>query len=105
MSVEWFRKARLGIFVHWGVYSILGKGEWVMHNDKMSIREYEKLKDQFNPVLFDAEKWVSIFKEAGAKYVTFTSKHHDGFCMYDSKLTDYKVTNTPFGRDVLRELV
>lgn len=59
-----------------------------MHNDRMSIKEYGKLKDRFNPVSFDAEKWISIFKKAGAKYITFTSKHHDGFCMYDSELTD-----------------
>jgi alpha-L-fucosidase len=104
-AVEWFRKARLGIFIHWGVYSILGRGEWVMQNEKISIPEYEKLVGLFNPVGFNAEKWVSVFKEAGAKYVTFTTKHHDGFCMYDSRLTDYKVTKTPFRRDVLKELV
>ncbi|MBO3808946.1 MAG: alpha-L-fucosidase [Candidatus Brockarchaeota archaeon] len=104
-SVEWFRNARLGIFIHWGIYSILGRGEWVMHNEKMSIQEYEKLANRFNPVGFNADEWVSVFKEAGAKYMTFTTKHHDGFCMYDSRLTDYKVTRTPFRRDVLRELV
>jgi alpha-L-fucosidase len=103
-ALEWFRKARLGIFIHWGVYSILGRGEWVMQNEKMSIQEYEKLVSQFNPVGFNAREWVSVFKEAGAKYITFTTKHHDGFCMYDSKLTDYKVTRTSFRRDVLREL-
>ncbi|MEM2599390.1 MAG: alpha-L-fucosidase [Thermoproteota archaeon] len=103
-SVEWFRNARLGIFIHWGIYSILGRGEWVMHNEKMSIQEYEKLANRFNPVGFNADEWVSVFKEAGAKYITFTTKHHDGFCMYDSRLTDYKVTRTPFRRDVLREL-
>ncbi|MEM2929862.1 MAG: alpha-L-fucosidase [Thermoproteota archaeon] len=103
-SVKWFREARLGIFIHWGVYSILGRGEWVMHNEKMSIQEYEKLANHFNPEWFNAEEWISVFKEAGAKYITFTTKHHDGFCMYDSRLTDYKVTRTPFRRDVLKEL-
>ncbi|MGQ9479641.1 MAG: alpha-L-fucosidase [Thermoproteota archaeon] len=103
--VRWFREARFGIFIHWGIYSILGRGEWVMHNERISIDEYEKLTGQFNPELFDADEWISIFKESGAKYITFTTKHHDGFCMYDSSLTDYKVTRTPFGRDVLRELV
>lgn len=102
--VEWFKKAKLGIFIHWGVYSILGRGEWVMQNDRISVQEYEKLFKQFNPVLFNAKEWVKVFKEAGAKYITFTTKHHDGFCMYDSKLTDYKVTNAPFCRDILREL-
>lgn len=103
-AVEWFRNARLGIFIHWGIYSILGRGEWVMHNEKMSIQEYEKLASIFNPVRFNADEWVSVFKEAGARYITFTTKHHDGFCMFDSRLTDYKVTRTPFRRDVLREL-
>ncbi|MEM4229829.1 MAG: alpha-L-fucosidase [Thermoproteota archaeon] len=103
-AVEWFRNARLGIFIHWGIYSILGRGEWVMHNEKMSIQEYEKLASVFNPVRFNADEWVSVFKEAGARYITFTTKHHDGFCMFDSRLTDYKVTRTPFRRDVLREL-
>lgn len=103
-AVEWFRNARLGIFIHWGIYSILGRGEWVMHNEKTSIQEYEKLASVFNPVRFNADEWVSVFKEAGARYITFTTKHHDGFCMFDSRLTDYKVTRTPFRRDVLREL-
>ncbi|MEM2946218.1 MAG: alpha-L-fucosidase [Thermoproteota archaeon] len=103
-AVEWFRNARLGIFIHWGIYSILGRGEWVMHNEKTSIQEYEKLASIFNPVRFNADEWVSVFKEAGARYITFTTKHHDGFCMFDSRLTDYKVTRTPFRRDVLREL-
>ncbi|MEM3026542.1 MAG: alpha-L-fucosidase [Thermoproteota archaeon] len=103
-AVEWFRNARLGIFIHWGIYSILGRGEWVMHNEKISVQEYEKLASVFNPVRFNADEWVSVFKEAGARYITFTTKHHDGFCMFDSRLTDYKVTRTPFRRDVLREL-
>lgn len=104
-AIAWFRGARFGIFIHWGVYSIVGRGEWVMHNEKLPICEYEKLKDIFNPAQFDAGEWCRTFREAGAKYVTFTTKHHDGFCMFDTKLTDYKVTNTPFGRDVVRELV
>ncbi len=103
-AIEWFRKAKFGIFIHWGIYSILGRGEWVMQNEKIPIKEYEKLKDVFNPTLFNAEEWCEMFKESGAKYVTFTTKHHDGFCMFDTKLTDYKITNTPFKRDVVKEL-
>lgn len=103
-AIEWFRNAKFGIFIHWGIYSILGRGEWVMQNEKIPIKEYEKLKDIFNPTLFSAEEWCKIFKESGAKYITFTTKHHDGFCMFDTKLTDYKITNTPFKRDVVKEL-
>lgn len=104
-AVNWFRGARFGIFIHWGVYSIIGRGEWVMNNEKIPISEYEKLKGIFNPALFDVDEWCEIFKEAGARYITFTTKHHDGFCMFDTKLTNYKITKTPFGRDVVRELV
>lgn len=103
-AIQWFRKATLGIFIHWGIYSILGRGEWVMENERIPIRQYEKLKQSFNPVRFDADQWIRLFKVSGANYLTFTTKHHDGFCMYDSKLTDYKVTNTPFQRDPLKEL-
>lgn len=101
---EEFRAMRFGLFVHWGVYSILGRGEWVMHNEKIPVPEYEKLPPQFNPVKFNAREWVSLVKEAGMKYITITSKHHDGFCMYDSDLTDYKVTNTPYKRDPIDSL-
>jgi len=104
-SVRWFKEARLGIFIHWGIYSILGRGEWVMNNDNMPLAEYEKLKDEFNPDAFDAAEWTELFKQSEARYITFTTKHHDGFCMFDSKLTEYKVTNSPLGRDVLSELV
>lgn len=103
-SQEWFQDAKFGMFIHWGVYSILAKGEWVMNNDKMTIEEYEKLYPQFNPVRFNADEWCRIARDAGMKYITITSKHHDGFCMYDSKLTDYDIMNTPFGRDVMAEL-
>ncbi len=100
-----FEDARFGVFVHWGVYSLLGKGEWVMNNDKIPIAEYRKLPPQFNPTRFDAEEWVKLVKSAGARYITVTTKHHDGFCMYDSKLTDYDVVDaTPYARDPLRAL-
>ena len=103
-SKEWFQDARFGMFIHWGVYSLLSKGEWVMNNDKITVEEYEKLYPKFNPVNFDAEKWVQIAKDAGMKYITITSKHHDGFSMYDTQLNDYKITNTPFKRDPMKEL-
>ncbi|WP_165244741.1 alpha-L-fucosidase [Paludisphaera soli] len=102
---RWFEDAKFGLFVHWGVYSLLGKGEWVMNNDKIPLAEYRKLPPQFNPVKFDAEEWVKLAKSAGARYITVTTKHHDGFCMYDSKLTDYDVVDgTPYARDPIKAL-
>jgi alpha-L-fucosidase len=104
-AVQRFRDGRFGVFIHWGVYSLLGRGEWVMNNEGIPIAEYEKLPPQFNPTGFDAHEWVKLAKDAGAKYITITSKHHDGFCMFDSKLTDYDIVDrTPFKRDPLKEL-
>ena len=88
---EWFQNARFGLFVHWGVYSVLGDGEWVMNNRKIPIADYEKLPAQFNPVMFDPAEWVALAKAAGMKYITITSKHHDGFAMFDSKISDYDI--------------
>jgi alpha-L-fucosidase len=101
---ETFRKMRYGMFVHWGIYSLLERGEWVMYHEKIPISEYEPLMHRFNPVRFNADEWAQLAKQAGMRYITITAKHHDGFCMYDSMLTDYKITNTPFKRDVMREL-
>src|SRR3954464_14301507 len=102
---RWFEDARFGLFVHWGVYALLGKGEWVMNNDKIPIPEYEKLPPRFNPVKFDADEWVRLARAAGMKYLTITSKHHDGFCMYDSKLTSYDIVDaTPNGKDPMKAL-
>ncbi|HEX8202363.1 MAG TPA: alpha-L-fucosidase, partial [Isosphaeraceae bacterium] len=100
-----FEDARFGLFVHWGVYSLLGKGEWVMEHDKIPIAEYRNLPPRFNPARFDAEQWVATAKAAGMKYITITSKHHDGFCMFDSKLTEYDIVDTtPYGTDPLKAL-
>ena len=102
---EWFQDARFGLFIHWGVYSVLGDGEWVMNNQNISIKEYEKLSTFFNPVYFDAEEWVLMAKNAGMKYITITSRHHDGFSMFDSKASDYNIVDrTPYGKDVLKML-
>jgi len=113
--MDWFRAARFGMFIHWGLYAIpagrwkgqpvSGIGEWIMYRARIPVAEYEKLASQFNPVKFDADAWVSLAKRAGQKYLTITSKHHDGFCMFDSKLTDYNIVNaTPFKRDPLKEI-
>ena len=102
---EWFRNAKFGMFIHWGVYSVLGEGEWNMKVRKITSAEYEKLPPQFNPKAFDAAQWVSLAKQAGQKYIVITTKHHDGFSMYDSKVSDYDIIDrTPFKRDPMREL-
>jgi alpha-L-fucosidase len=102
----WFQEARFGLFIHWGVYAVRGEGEWVMHEKRMTIPEYERdLPPQFNPVRYDPAAWVAMAKAAGMKYVTITSKHHDGFAMFDSKVSDYDVVErTPYGKDVLKLL-
>ena len=113
--MAWWREARFGMFIHWGLYAIPagvwrgrcipGIGEWIMYNARIPVREYEKLAEKFNPTKFDARKWVRIAKEAGMKYIVITAKHHDGFCMFDTKYTDYNIVKaTPFRRDPLKEL-
>ncbi len=102
---EWFQDAKFGMFVHWGVYSVLGEGEWVMNNKGMPVAEYEKLPPQFNPVEFDAAEWVAIAKSAGARYITITSKHHDGFAMFQTKQSDWNIVDrTPFKKDPMKSL-
>jgi len=102
---QWFEEARFGLFVHWGVYSVLGDGEWVMNNQRIPAATYEKLPSFFNPTEFNAAEWVSMVKDAGMKYITITSKHHDGFAMWDSKVSDYNVVKkTPYGKDILKML-
>src|SRR5947207_13979499 len=101
---RWFQDARFGLFIHWGVYSVLGDGEWVMNNRKLHVAEYERLPPQFNPTGFDAAAWVAVAKAAGMKYITITSKHHDGFAMYDSKASAWDIIDrTPYRRDGLRQ--
>jgi alpha-L-fucosidase len=102
---EWFQDAKFGLFIHWGVYSVLGDGEWVMNNQRIDKKTYEKLPSFFNPVSFDPREWVAVVKAAGMKYITITSKHHDGFAMWDSKLTDWDIVDrTPYRKDVLKML-
>ncbi len=103
--LQWFPQARFGMFVHFGLYALLERGEWVMYHEDIPREEYEKLARRFNPRGFNAGEWVDVAQRAGARYLTVTAKHHDGFCLFDSALTDYKVTNTPFGRDLIGELI
>jgi alpha-L-fucosidase len=102
---DWYREARFGMFVHWGVYSLLGQGEWVMENRRIPVDSYEWLASTFNPVKFDAHAWVALAKAAGMRYITITSRHHDGFAMFGTKATTYNIVDwTPFGRDPLKAL-
>ena len=113
--MEWWRDARFGMFIHWGLYAVPagtykgeridGIGEWIMHRAKIPVSEYEKFADAFNPIGYDADEWVRLAKNAGMEYIVITSKHHDGFCLWDSAVTEWDVMDaTPFKRDVLAEL-
>ena len=102
---DWFQNARFGLFIHWGVYSVLGQGEWVMNNTRMTVAEYEKLPARFNPVQYDPAQWVALAKQAGMRYITITSKHHDGFAMFGTRQSKWNIVDaTPYGKDVLRPL-
>jgi len=113
--LEWFRDAKYGMFIHWGLYAIpggewhgrrcLGLGEWVMNRCQVPVKDYEKLAAQFNPVKFDADAWVQLAQDAGMKYMVITSKHHDGFAMFKSAASPYNVADaTPYKRDILAQL-
>ena len=103
--MKWFRHDRFGMFIHWGLYAIPARGEWVRSTEEIPEEEYIPFFNEFNPVDFDAKEWARLAKKAGMKYAVLTAKHHDGFCLFDSKLTDWKSTNTPFGRDIVREFL
>jgi alpha-L-fucosidase len=100
-----FQDEKFGMFIHWGVYSVLGDGEWVLHNRKLQIHDYERLPKYFDPEKFDAKAWVALAKAAGMKYITITSRHHDGFAMFDTKMSDWNIVQrTPYGKDPLKQL-
>lgn len=112
---QWFQDAKFGLFIHWGIYAVPGGewkngttksvGEWIMNTEKIPIPEYEKIAEQFNPTEFDPAEWVRLAKQAGMKYITITSKHHDGFAMWDSKVSDWDIVDrTPYKKDVLKML-
>lgn len=101
---QWFDSARFGLFIHWGASSVLGAGEWVMNNRNIRVEEYRRLMQFFHPTAFDARKWVKMAKDAGMQYITFITRHHDSFSNWDTKQSDWKITNTPYGKDVLKDL-
>lgn len=103
--VAWFQDARFGMFIHWGLYAIPARGEWVRSTEQMPEEEYLPFFREFDPVDYDPKAWARLAKEAGMKYAVLTAKHHDGFCLFDSQLTDFKATNTPAGRDLVREFL
>lgn len=103
-NLKWFKDADYGMFIHYGLYSILEKGEWVQLRDTIPVKEYAKLKDRFTAHNFDANKITEVALSAGMKYITITSKHHDGFCLFDTKATDFNVMNSPAKRDLIKEL-
>jgi alpha-L-fucosidase len=103
--MEWWKDDRFGMFIHWGLYSGAARHEWVKHNEKIDNAGYQKYFDQFNPDQFDPQKWAKQAKDAGMKYAVLTTKHHEGFCLFDSKYTDYKAPNTQAKRDLVREYV
>jgi alpha-L-fucosidase len=97
-----FQDAKFGLFIHWGIFSILGDGEWVMNNENIPVKDYKKLVDFFNPLEFDAHQWVRMAKNAGMKYITLITRHHDGFSMWDTKYSSYNIMNTPYKKDVVK---
>lgn len=99
-----FNDQRFGIFLHWGLYSLFAQGEWYMQNANIDNHEYAKAANAFYPHSFDAAQWVAAFKAAGAKYITFTTRHHDGFSMWDTKQSDYNIMHTPYAKDIVRQL-
>ncbi|MEI6972420.1 MAG: alpha-L-fucosidase [bacterium] len=102
---KWFLDARFGMFIHWGLYAIPARGEWVRQAEKMPESKYMEFFREFNPDRFDPRAWARAASAAGMKYAVMTAKHHDGFCLFDSQLTDYKSTRAPVGRDLVREYV
>lgn len=102
---QWFRDAHFGMFIHWGLFSLLGNGEWVLNNRNIPFENYKLLEKSFNPVDFDADAWVATAKNAGMKYITLVTRHHDGFSLWDTKYSDFNITHTPYKKDIVRQIV
>jgi alpha-L-fucosidase len=103
--MKWWTDARFGMFIHWGLYALPARHEWVKNNERLTNEQYQRYFEMFNPDLYDPHEWAKMAKAAGMKYVVLTAKHHEGFCLFDSKYTDYKSTNTPYGKDLIKEYV
>ena len=103
--LSWWTDARFGMFIHWGIYALPARHEWVKNRERMTTEEYQKYFDNFNPDLYNPREWAKMAKNAGMKYAVITSKHHDGFCLFESEYTDYDATATPYGKDLIKEWV
>ncbi|MBS1578852.1 MAG: alpha-L-fucosidase [Bacteroidetes bacterium] len=101
---QWFANAKFGLFIHWGVFSIPCAGEWVMNNRGITVKNYTRLKDFFNPIEFNAHNWVKLAKDAGMQYITLITRHHDGFSMWNTKYSDFNIMNTPYKKDIVKEI-
>jgi alpha-L-fucosidase len=99
---HWFQNAKFGLSIHWGPFSIPDEGEWVMNNRNITVKNYTRLMDFFNPIAFDGDAWVKMAKDAGMEYITLITRHHDGFCMWDTKQSDFNIMNTPYHKDVVK---
>ena len=104
-DTEWFMHDRFGMFIHFGLYAMPARHEWVKKTEEITEEHYQKYFGYFNPDMLDAKEWARQAKAAGMKYVVLTTKHHEGFCLFDSKYTDYKITNTKYGKDLVKEYV
>jgi alpha-L-fucosidase len=104
-DMDWWTQARLGLFIHWGLYALPARHEWVKNRERLTDEHYNRYFEHFYPDLFDPQEWARQARRAGMRYFVITTKHHEGFCLWDSALTDYKVTNTPWGKDLLRPMV
>ena len=103
--LSWWQEARFGMFIHWGIYAVPARGEWVRSVERISVEDYQQFFDEFDPVDYDPREWANLARHAGMKYAVLTAKHHDGFCLFDTKQGDYKATNTPAKRDLIKEYV
>lgn len=103
--LKWWTDARFGMFIHWGLYALPARHEWVQNRERITPEEYRKYFELFNPDLYNPKEWARMCREAGMKYAVITSKHHEGFCLFDSKYTDYDAVNTPYGKDLIKEWV
>ena len=103
--MAWWTEARFGMFIHWGLYALAARHEWVKQVERITDEDYQKYFDLFNPDLYNPRQWARAARRAGMKYFVITAKHHEGFCLWDSQFTDYKATNTPCGKDLLRPAI
>jgi alpha-L-fucosidase len=103
--MKWWTDSRFGMFIHWGIYALPARHEWVKNRERLTNEDYQKYFDNFNPDMYNPREWAKMAKNAGMKYAVITSKHHDGFCLFESKFTDYHAVNTPYGKDLIKEWV